>query len=320
MMGGLGALAVGAVCWWGRDLKDLLAGRAIAAQKAQAQTWMGTVDPSSSEKAMQAKKRAVYASGKYDEAGFTRLPPAEPGDWLWVVPEPGQTFEEYQQQVPPRRTAERHVIYLQPLGDFGVEMQATLETMREYAGVFFVCEARLLEPKPLPEWAYVPNRNQYDAGQLLGFLQSDVPADALAYVGITNRDLFARDLNFVFGVGSPTEPVGVYSLIRYIPGQDRENTLLRRALKVLNHEVGHILGLAHCIFYRCTMNGSNSLRESDRRPIHLCPVCREKLEWNLGCDRLTRYRALRDFYRKVGFERDAAFLAEKVAALERQCR
>jgi archaemetzincin len=115
-----------------------------------------------------------------------------------------------------------------------------------------------------------------------------------------------------------SERVGVYSLIRYTRNQDGESTLLRRALKVLNHEIGHILGLAHCIFYQCTMNGSNSLWESDRRPIHLCPVCREKLEWNLGCDRLTRYRGLRDFYRKVGFERDAAFLAEKVAALERQ--
>ena len=64
------------------------------------------------------------------------------------------------------------------------------------------------------------------------------------------------------------------------------------------------------------MNGCNSLGESDSRPIHLCPVCREKLEWNLGCDRLTRYRQLRDFYRQVGFERDATFLDKKIAVLE----
>jgi hypothetical protein len=131
------------------------------------------------ENAVNAKKQAVYASGKYDEPGFARMPSAQPGDWLWVRPEPGQTFEEYQRQVRNRRTADRHVIYLQPLGlppDVGgdgggdAEMWTTLEAMREYAGVFFVCEARLLDPEPLPDWAYVPRRGQYNASQLLNFL------------------------------------------------------------------------------------------------------------------------------------------------------
>jgi hypothetical protein len=105
-------LVVGTLPWWGGYLKDLIAAREIATIKARGRSLLGTAQGAPSEKAVNAKKQAVYASGKYDEPGFTRMPPAQPGDWLWVVPEPGQTFEEYQRQVRNRRTAERRVIYL----------------------------------------------------------------------------------------------------------------------------------------------------------------------------------------------------------------
>ena len=54
--------------------------------------------------------------------------------------------------------------------------------------------------------------------------------------------------------------------------------VLRRSCKVLAHETAHIFGLAHCIYFSCLMNGSNHLAESDRRPLHLCPVCLRELE------------------------------------------
>jgi bacterioferritin len=37
---------------------------------------------------------------------------------------------------------------------------------------------------------------------------------------------------------------------------------LRRSCKVLAHEIGHMFGLSHCVFFHCLMNGSNSLAES----------------------------------------------------------
>ncbi len=45
----------------------------------------------------------------------------------------------------------------------------------------------------------------------------------------------------------------------------------RRSIKVLTHETGPMFGLTHCICFRCVVNGSNHLQESDRRPLHLCP-------------------------------------------------
>ncbi len=66
------------------------------------------------------------------------------------------------------------------------------------------------------------------------------------------------------------------------------------------------------------MNGSNSLAESDRRPIHLCPVCLRKLQWNRGFDVLARYRALAAFYDRQGLADEAAWVRNRVAGVSRR--
>ena len=76
--------------------------------------------------------------------------------------------------------------------------------------------------------------------------------------------------NFVFGQASLGERVGVYSFARYDPafygekrGEDYEKVLLWRSCKVLVHETAHMFGLRHCIYFKCVLNGSNHLKESD---------------------------------------------------------
>ena len=56
------------------------------------------------------------------------------------------------------------------------------------------------------------------------------------------------------------------------------------------------------------MKGSNSLEESDARPIHLGPVCLLKLQSSVGFDPATRARALTGFYASVGLDGDAAWV------------
>jgi archaemetzincin len=119
--------------------------------------------------------------------------------------------------------------------------------------------------------------------------------------------------NFVFGEALPSSEVGVFSFARYDPafyGEDRgtgyEPLLLRRSLGVLAHEMAHLFGLAHCVYFQCLLNGSNHLAESDRRPLQLCPVCLRKLRQAVGFDVAARYRALSRFYREYGFVDEAA--------------
>ena len=47
------------------------------------------------------------------------------------------------------------------------------------------------------------------------------------------------------------------------------------------------------------MNGSNSLEESNRRPMFSCPICLHKLKSSLAFDVKERYQALLEFCQSV---------------------
>jgi archaemetzincin len=72
------------------------------------------------------------------------------------------------------------------------------------------------------------------------------------------------------------------------------------------------VGLTHCIYFNCLMNGSNHLAESDRRPLHLCPVCLRKLQFSVEFGVAQRYEALTPFYRHVGFDDEARWIARRL--------
>ena len=116
--------------------------------------------------------------------------------------------------------------------------------------------------------------------------------------------------------------VGVYSLARHFPEfwgepdtMEARLQALRRSLKLVSHEVGHTFGLEHCVTWRCNMNGSNSLSESDRAPLHLCPGCLRKMQWNRGFDALARYARLDEFFTTHGLEPEAAWVRQRVARI-----
>jgi len=147
----------------------------------------------------------------------------------------------------------------------------------------------------------------------LALLKRRPPTSAFCLLAITMEDLYPHpSWNFVFGQASFQDRVGVFSFARYDPafygearGKDYHALLLRRSCKVLAHEMAHMFALSHCIFFKCVMNGSNHLHESDSRPLHLCPVCLRKLQFGIVFDVVDRYRMLLRFYQKFGFEDEA---------------
>lgn len=60
--------------------------------------------------------------------------------------------------------------------------------------------------------------------------------------------------------------------------------------QVTCHELCHLLGLGHCRWLRCVMQGALSLDEVLRRPLDLCPVCLRKLQHVLGFKLVDRYK------------------------------
>ena len=148
------------------------------------------------------------------------------------------------------------------------------------------------------------------------FLCTRLPRDAYCLLGVTMADLYpAPSWNYVFGEASLNERVGIYSFVRYDPkfwGDARTDRyreiILQRSCKVLAHEIGHMFGLPHCIYYSCVMNGSNHMDEADSCPQHVCPVCLRKLHRCLGFDAVKRYEQLRRFYHRHGWTSDETWV------------
>jgi len=264
-----------------------------------------------------------------DDAAFEPIPAPRPNDWLAVHEEPGQTFPEFTASKPNRPSQDRHVIYLQPLGSFAPERSPSLDKLRKFAIAFFAMDVKVLPPLAIETVKLTTRRNPYTGNaqiltsDVLNFLKGRVPPDAFCVLAITMEDLYPEpSWNFVFGQASLRERVGVYSFARYDPafyGEPRrtgyETLLLRRSCKVLAHEAGHMFGLAHCTYFNCLMNGSNHLAESDRRPLHLCPVCLRKLQWSIGFDALERYRTLERVNRAAGFTDEADWLNRRIKTI-----
>ena len=257
---------------------------------------------------------------------FQPVPVPSPSDWLAVHREPGQTFDDFRRSQPNRPDTRRRIIYLQPLGDFRAQQSPSLEMLRQYAADFFQMEVKALAPISISASGVtsrtnsMTGRRQVLTGGVLHWLQGRLPGDAFCLLGITMEDLYPEpSWNFVFGQASLNERVGVYSFARYDPafygeprGKDYPALLLRRSMKVLTHETGHMFGLTHCVYFNCVMNGSNHLQESDRRPLHLCPVCLRKLQFSVGIDVVKRYEALAQFDRQAGLEDEAAWVDRRL--------
>ncbi len=266
----------------------------------------------------------------FDPAGFARLPEPGPSDWLANHPEPGQTYDQFVAGRFNRPDAKRRKIYLQPIGPFPAGRSPALAQLAACAAAFFQLPVERL-PALDPEAGDLTTRtNQMTGNQqvlatdVLTWLKRELPDDAYCLLGVTMLDLYPEpSWNFVFGMASIRERVGVFSFARYHPGfatpaadrvlgPEQAQLMLRRSCKVLTHETGHMFGLLHCIHYECGMNGSNHLAESDARHIHLCPVCLRKLQHAVGFDVVGRYAALEAFYREAGLREEADWVRARL--------
>jgi len=257
---------------------------------------------------------------------FESIPVPRRGDWLAEHDESGQTFDEYVGVEAQRPDPVRDIIYLQPFGPFENARSPSLELLREYAAAYFSMDAKMLMPRALTETPVTTRENLYTHHRqlltidILKALRQLIPDDAFCILAVTMEDLYPDPRwNFVFGQASLRDRVGVFSFARYDPvfyGEPYDHryqeVLLRRSMKVLAHETAHMFSLAHCIYFKCVMNGSNHLQESDARPLSLCPVCLHKLQHSVNFDVIDRYRRLFHVYREIGFLREADWVSRRL--------
>ena len=176
---------------------------------------------------------------------------------------------------------------------------------------------------------------QLKCSSVLLRLRQTLPDDAICLIGLTMFDLYDDDPDlFVAGLAAGNQRVGVFSFFRYNPTltfsaefwydvkrsekmalAEQKRIILQRSCKLLVHEVCHLLGLDHCIWYSCLMNGSGHLGEDFSQPMTLCPVDLHKLQTLCDFDVTARYAGLRTFFQICGLDQEVDWIDRRLLFL-----
>jgi archaemetzincin len=169
-------------------------------------------------------------------------------------------------------------VVLKPLGDVADEVA---DELKEKVRLVFNCPVAIKPGLNQLADAYDSQRRQYLASKLIGSLIALGKGRDERVVGITEVDLYAPGLNFVFGEADIIHQVVIISLCRlrqeYYGLPPDKKLFIQRAIKEIVHEIGHTFDLEHCHDQKCVMHFSNCLADTDWKEASFCSKCRPKI-------------------------------------------
>ena len=102
---------------------------------------------------------------------------------------------------------------------------------------------------------------------------------------VVSQDLFNCGHSALFGLARESTGVAVISTARlsneYYGLDANDDDLIDRLVKEGAHEVGHLLGLAHCKNNECIMFCPDTLDELNGKKKFFCKACRQQIEQRL---------------------------------------
>jgi len=135
---------------------------------------------------------------------------------------------------------------------------------------------------------YDTKRRQFDAQRILNKLQVYKQKHGIStpILLVTSRDLFVKGSDFVFGLARESSGVAVVSSERlrneFYAREHDDDLLVSRIAVEIAHEVGHILGLAHCKDSQCIMFPPETLDQLDGKKRAFCSFCQQELKKQTG--------------------------------------
>ena len=139
---------------------------------------------------------------------------------------------------------------------------------------------------------YNLKREQYKAPKILKRLIRKAKHNKFFRVlGILEKDIYSKNFNFVFGIAKRRSHAALISSARLTESFYRDHDMMyrkreteekveERILKETIHELGHTFGLKHC-HNNCVMRFSNSLADTDKKPVKFCASCLKQLKTSI---------------------------------------
>ncbi len=144
----------------------------------------------------------------------------------------------------------------------------------------FSVHSKLLAKKDLPAMAWYAPRQRYVADSILQFLKATTISPSEIVIGICTKDIATQksnEKNFgIMGLGFQPGRFCVVSSFRLQRDLQNHQHLLQRWTKVALHELGHNLGLGHCVNQHCLMVDAEGKNKLDGEK-DFCAQCKKQL-------------------------------------------